>query len=125
LTLRDSARAIALAAALAVAACATPPDTLDAPKVVVGLEISPYAMYEECVVLQAGRRVGYLFRATVPVSFNVHFHDGNAVIEPISVASTQGESGEFEADRDQTYCLMWEAGAGGSVLDYRVERLRH
>jgi hypothetical protein len=119
------ARAVALAAALGVAACATPPGTLDAPKIVVGLEISPYAVYEECVVLQAGRRVGYLFRATVPVAFNVHFHDGNAVIEPISVASTQGQSGEFEADRDQTYCLMWEAGAGGSVLDYRVERLRH
>ena len=63
-------------------------------------------------------------RAAAPLAFNVHFHDGNAVIEPISVASTQGESGEFSADRDQTYCLMWEAGAGGSVLEYRVERLR-
>jgi hypothetical protein len=77
------------------------------------------------VLLQAGDRIGYLFRATVPLAFNIHFHDANAVIEPISAASTQGESGEFSADRDQTYCLMWEAGAGGSVLEYRVERLRH
>ena len=112
-----------LVAALGLAACATPPDRLEQPKVVVGLAISPYAIYEECVELQAGRRVGYLFRATEPLAFNVHFHDGNAVIEPVAVARTQGESGEFEADRDQTYCLMWEAGAGGSVLDYRVERL--
>ncbi len=71
------------------------------------------------------QRIGYLFRAAVPVAFNIHFHDGNAVIEPISAARTQGESGEFVADRDQTYCLMWEAGAGGSALDYRVARLRH
>ncbi len=120
---RDT-RAVVLTALLGIVACATPPDRLDAPKVVVGLEISPYGVYEECVELQAGRRVGYLFRAAIPLAFNVHFHDGNAVIEPISVASTQGESGEFAADRDQTYCLMWEAGAGGSVLDYRVERLR-
>jgi hypothetical protein len=121
---RGKAVAIALVAVLGTAACATAPDRLEVPKVVVGLDISPYVVYEQCVLLQAGDRIGYLFRATVPLAFNIHFHDANAVIEPISAASTQGESGEFSADRDQTYCLMWEAGAGGSVLEYRVERLR-
>ncbi len=121
---RGKAVAVALVAALGTVACATAPDRLEVPKVVVGLDISPYAVYEQCVLLQAGQRIGYLFRATAPLAFNIHFHDGNAVIEPISTASTQGESGEFGADRDQTYCLMWEAGASGSVLDYRVERLR-
>jgi hypothetical protein len=124
-TARGKAVAIALVAVLGTAACATAPDRLEVPKVVVGLDISPYVVYEQCVLLQAGDRIGYLFRATVPLAFNIHFHDANAVIEPISAASTQGESGEFSADRDQTYCLMWEAGAGGSVLEYRVERLRH
>jgi hypothetical protein len=121
---RGKAVAIALVAVLGTAACATAPDRLEVPKVVVGLDISPYAVYEQCVLLQAGQRIGYLFRATAPLAFNLRFHDGNAVIEPISTASTQGESGEFSADRDQTYCLMWEAGASGSVLEYRVERLR-
>jgi hypothetical protein len=121
---RGKALAVALAAALDTVACATAPDRLDVPKVVVGLDLAPYAMYEECVLLQAGQRIGYLFRAAAPLAFNIHFHDGNAVIEPVSADSTQGESGEFSADRDQTYCLMWEAGAGGSVLEYRVERLR-
>lgn len=121
---RGKAVAIALVAVLGTAACATAPDRLEVPKVVVGLDISPYVVYEQCVLLQAGDRIGYLFRATVPLAFNIHFHDANAVIEPISAASTQGESGEFSADRDQIYCLMWEAGAGGSVLEYRVERLR-
>ena len=124
MTFLPGARMVALTGVLGISACATPPDRLDTPKVIVGLEIAPYGAYEECVELQAGGRVGYLFRAVAPLAFNVRFHDGNAVIEPISVASTQGESGEFTADRDQTYCLMWEAGAGGSVLDYRVERLR-
>ena len=64
------------------------------------------------------------FRSSAPLAFNIHFHDANAVIEPVSAASTQGESGEFTTDRDETYCLMWEAGAGGGVLDYRVERSR-
>jgi hypothetical protein len=115
---------LAVAAALCTAACATAPDRLDTPKIVTGLEIAPYGMHEECIEMQTGQWVGYLFRAAVPVAFNVHFHDGNAVIEPVSSAHTQGESGEFSADRDQVYCLMWEAGAGGSVLEYRVERLR-
>jgi hypothetical protein len=121
---RGKALAVALAAALATVACATAPDRLEVPKVVVGVDLAPYTVYEECVLLQAGQRIGYLFRATVPLAFNIHFHDGNAVIEPVSAASTQGESGEFSADRDETYCLMWEAGAGGSVLEYRVEKLR-
>ena len=121
---RGKTVAIALVAALGTVTCATAPDRLEVPKVVVGLDISPYAVYEQCVLLQTGDRIGYLFRAAVPLAFNIHFHDGNAVIEPVSAARTQGESGEFSADRDQTYCLMWEAGAGGSVLEYRVERLR-
>jgi hypothetical protein len=121
---RGKALAVALAAALGTVACATAPDRLEVPKVVVGLDLAPYTVYEECVLLQAGQRIGYLFRAAVPLAFNIHFHDGNAVIEPVSAASTQGESGEFSADRDQTYCLMWETGASGSVLEYRVERLR-
>jgi hypothetical protein len=122
--LRSGPVSIAGAAALCIAACATAPDRLDAPKIVSGVEIAPYGVHEECVEMQKDQRVGYLFRAAVPVAFNVHFRDGNAVIEPVSSAHTQGESGEFSADRAQVYCLMWEAGAGGSVLEYRVEKLR-
>ena len=124
MSVRQRPRAVALATLVGIAACATPPDRLEQPKVVVGIEISPYQIQEECLELKSGDRVGYLFRATAPLAFNVHFHDGNAVIEPVTVARTQGEAGEFQADRDQIYCLMWEAGANASVLDYRVERLR-
>ena len=120
---RGRALGIALAAALGIAGCASAPDRLDAPKIVVGLEIAPYAVHVECVELRAGQRIGYLFKSALPLAFNIQFRDGNTVIEPISSARTQSESGEFTADRDQTYCLTWEAGAGGSVLECRVERL--
>ena len=114
----------ALAAALALGACAAVPQRLQAPKVVAALALAPYAVHEECIVLDAGERIGYLFRAAVPVAFNVHFRDGNAVIQPIERAHSTGESGEFAADRDQVYCLAWEAGALGSSLDYRIAPLR-
>jgi hypothetical protein len=111
---------------LALAAgCATQSERLDAPKVVSGLELAPYALHEECFALAAGDRVGYRFDAREPVAFNVHFHEGNTVILPVDVKATVEESGDFTADRGQFYCLTWEAGAQGSALEYRVQRLRH
>jgi len=106
------------------AGCATQPQRLDVPKIVSGLDLAPYALHEECFALVTGDRVGYRFNARYPVAFNVHFHEGNAVILPVDVKSTVEESGDFTADREQVYCLMWEAGAQGSALDYRLQRLR-
>ena len=106
------------------AGCATPSERLDAPKVVSGLDLAPYALQEECFALTTGDRVGYRFKARYPVAFNVHFHEGNTVIMPVDLKATVDESGDFTADRTQVYCLMWEAGAEGSALEYRLQRLR-
>jgi len=102
------------------AGCASAPGRLQAPKAVIGLELAPYATVEECVVLEPGERIAYRFESRLPVAFNVHFHDDNAVVMPLTRDGTTSESGDFAADRKQVYCLMWEAGAQGSVLDYRV-----
>ena len=59
-----------------------------------------------------------------PVAFNVHFHEDNAVIMPVSTDATTSESGDFVADRKEVYCLAWEAGGEGSVLNYRVNPWR-
>jgi hypothetical protein len=102
------------------AGCASAPGRLQAPRAVSGREIAPYASIEECVALEPGERIAYRFEARLPVAFNIHFRDHNAVIMPVSSDSTTSESGDFSADRKELYCLMWEAGAEGSVLDYRV-----
>jgi hypothetical protein len=101
------------------AGCAAP-GRLDAPLSVSGVEIAPYATVEHCLSLEEGERVAYRFDARLPVAFNVHFHDGNAVIMPVTREGATSESGDFTADRRQIYCLEWEAGAEGSVLDYRI-----
>ena len=105
------------------AGCVSVVRPLDAPRIGSGAEVAPYAIHEECFALAAGERISYRFTAQRPVSFNIHFHEGNTVILPIDIASTTGESGVFAADRAQAYCLMWEAGAEGSLLDYRVQSL--
>jgi FtsP/CotA-like multicopper oxidase with cupredoxin domain len=105
---------------IAVTGCASAPGRLQAPKAVSGVELAPYAIFEECIALEQGERVAYRFESRLPVAFNIHFHEDNAVIMPVSRDGTISESGDFAADRKEIYCLTWEAGAGGSVLDYRM-----
>jgi hypothetical protein len=62
--------------------------------------------------------------SVAPVAFNVHYHDGNAVVMPIAHENATQEAGEFTADRKEIYCLMWEAGAEPSALEYRVRPRR-
>ena len=111
-----------LVAALALGACTTP-IAADSPKTVRAQPIAPYEWHEECLHLEVGDRVEFAFEATEPVDFNIHYHEGKAVIMPISRDKTRADAGVFVSPATQDYCLMWEAGAAGALLDYRV-RLR-
>lgn len=111
-------------AALVAAGCATPdPYRLEGPRSGAGVALPPYAMREECFTLHPDERVDFYFTSSAPVAFNLHYHDAKAVVMPIERKATQAESGEFVADRDQAYCLMWEAGAEPALLDYRIRPL--
>jgi hypothetical protein len=103
-----------------VAGCVGGPQRLDAPKAAFNVDLAPYASYEDCFAMHTGDRLGYVFEARVPVDFSIRFREGSAVIAPISKDGTSQESGDFSADQDQTYCLVWQAGAGGSSVDYRL-----
>jgi len=116
-------RAPAALAVVLVAACAHAPTTLDAPRVASGLAVEPYGLHQECVVMAAGERIEFRFRTSTPVAFNIHYHEGNAVIEPVTRAGATDEAGDFTADALRTYCLTWEAGAEGSSINYKVRPL--
>jgi hypothetical protein len=110
-------------AALALCGCSADPYRLDTERGAAGVDLSPYALTEECVALEPGQRIGFYFVTSAPVAFNIHYHDANAVIMPIVREHATQESGEFTADRREIYCLMWEAGAQASILEYRVRPL--
>ena len=116
-------RCAVLAACVVLAACATDTITPGQPKVVRGLPLTPYDIHEECLRLADGDRVEYDFDTTEPVAFNLHYHEGNAVLAPIVRENVHTDSGIYVARFAQDYCLMWEAGPAGAMLDYRV-RLR-
>ena len=109
--------------ALILCGCATDPYRLDGPRSASGVELAPYALHEECLTLDAGARIDFYFVSVAPVTFNIHFHEANAVIMPIAREHVTEESGEFTSDRKEVYCLMWEAGAEPTVLEYRVRPL--
>lgn len=110
-------------AVLALCSCSADPYRLDKERGAAGVELGSYAVSEECVALEPGQRIGFYFVSSAPVAFNIHYHDANAVIMPIVREHATHESGEFTADRREIYCLMWEAGAQPSLLEYRVRTL--
>ena len=113
-------------AVFALCACAVDPYRLDAPRSAAGVELAPYALHEECFRLDAGERIDFYFVSVAPVAFNVHYHDGNAIVMPVSRDSVSSDAGIFAPRITQGYCLMWEAGGSGAALDYRalVRRVR-
>lgn len=114
-------RAFVMVAAMALCGCASTLTATDGPKVVKARPVPSYQAHEECFKLGAGDRVDYGFESSEPVDFNIHYHEGQAVLMPISREKSRGDSGVYVARIAQDYCLMWEAGAAGALLDYRIQ----
>jgi hypothetical protein len=114
-----SAARLVLVAPMLLSGCATP-NPVDAPKIVQGYAVASYQIHEECLVLQPGERVEYRFESTEPVDFNIHYHEGNAVVMPLVREKSREDAGVYSVRIAQDYCLMWEAGAAGATIDYRI-----
>ena len=114
-------RLLVLLFAAPLAACAA------SPRIVPGkwLEVTahalrPYDVHEECTKLAAGDVLHYRFTTKAPVAFNIHYHEGKAVVQPVTRDAATRDEGDFKAQVAHEYCLMWEAGRVGTMLDYRV-----
>ena len=84
------------------------------------IEIAPYAMLEQCARLTPGDRLDYRYDSSEPVDFDIHYHEDNAVLAPTVREQSTTDSGTFEARIAQDYCLLWQAGPSGAILNYRV-----
>ena len=114
--------ALAAAGLLAVAGCTSVPVAPGAAKVVHGLVLGGFASHEECLRATEGDRIDYTFDSTEPVRFGLRYREGGASVFPVEHEATRAHSGVFAARLDRDYCLTWEAGTSGAVLDYRVRR---
>ena len=103
-----------------LAACAPAPLAPNTWKSVSAMPLSPFEIREECVRLAQDDRLDYAFDATEPVAFEIHYRDGRAVIAPIVRDASVGDAGVFAPIAARTYCLAWEAGPAGALVDYRL-----
>ena len=120
MTHRARRHCLTLLAALPLCACTAARVTADAPKTVHGHLLPPYEWLEECLQLKPGDRVLFTFESTEPVDFNIHYHEGSAVVMPVVREKTRADAGIYAPSIAQGYCLMWEAGAAGAAIDYRI-----
>ena len=118
------ARRTAAAVALFAAGCATETIVPDVPKTATEFAIAPYEIHEECADMAAGDRLDYRFEAQAPVTFHLYYREGLAFVSPVSRENVQEFAGVFLARAGRRYCLQWEAGQRGALVDYRLRLLR-
>lgn len=112
------------ALAFGVAACATDTIVPDVPKTASEFAIAPFEIHEECVRLVPGDRLDFRFEARRPVAFQIYYKEGITFVAPVSRDDVTEFSGVFNPPYERRYCLQWEAGQQGALVDYRIRLLR-
>lgn len=111
--------------ALLLAGCAGP-DTLaiDEPRTATEFAIAPYEFHEECATLEGGDRIDYRFEAKAPVTFQIYYKEGIAFISTVSREDVREAAGVFNVPAARRYCVRWDAGQQGALVDFRIRVLR-
>jgi hypothetical protein len=109
---------------LGIGACAVDTIVPDVPKAATEFPIAPFEIHEECVQLVPGDRLDFRFEAQRPVTFQIYYQDGVTFVAPVSRENVTEFSGVFNPPYARRYCLQWEAGQQGAVIDYRIRLLR-
>ena len=103
--------------------CTRPALVPDEPRAVTGERLAPYQSLGECVRMRQGDRLEYVYTSDEPVSFDISYREGPATLAPVVREKSLGDSGIYVAGLPASFCLSWEAGPAGALLDYRL-RLR-
>jgi hypothetical protein len=122
---RLAAIVVAAGLSLSSAGCAAPPRIEPGhPLEVDAHPLPPYQIHEECVSLVPGDRLQYRFESKAPLAFNIHYHEGKAVVMPVTRERVSSDEGTFVPLAAHDYCLMWEAGVEGTTIAYTLRLTR-
>jgi hypothetical protein len=105
--------------ALAAAAHASAPKNEDALEVEVTLQ--PGNVHEACTKLGKGEKRRYHWKASAPVDFNIHYHEGPEVFYPVKRDGMRGDGGSFNPKIPQDYCWMWTAKNAPAKVTGKIE----
>jgi len=79
-------------------------------------------IHEECMTMGQGDALSYAFSANVPLEFNIHYHEGEAVYFPVQEPASAIRRGVFVAEIAQHYCMMWtNPGAQAAALEVKFD----
>jgi hypothetical protein len=70
-------------------------------------QIAPKKVLEICGKINQGIAVDWIFSATAPLDFNVHFHLGKDVTFLADLKSSASASDTLRTPSAQDYCWMW------------------
>ena|SRR5438105_2058026 len=110
---------LAFPALLLAAAAAAPCAGAEQRQVDAALEIAK--SHEECQRIEAGQKRKYHWKASAPVDFNIHYHDGPEVLYGVKRDAMRGDGGTFTAKTAQDYCWMWTARNAPAKVEGRIE----
>ena len=81
--------------------------------------LASFETHEACVRMKPGDRLEYAFAAQRPVSFEIHYREGKAVVAPVTREKTTSDEGAFDPLDEHEYCMAWESPPPGTLVDYR------
>jgi hypothetical protein len=119
--MRASAHGVVLLLVAALAGCATEAPPADAPTIVTAHPIMPYDSHEECTVLAVGDRLDLSWSSTEAVDFDIRYRERGATLMPVAREKAFEYSTIFAPSIAQRYCLAWEAGRFGALVDFRYQ----
>jgi hypothetical protein len=85
--------------------------------------LRPAELHEACVRMQPGDRLEYAFAAQRAIDFDIHFHEGKAIVAPVTRENVTSIEGAFDALDAHEYCMTWRSGPPGTLVDYRYRLL--
>ena len=87
------------------------------------VDVAPGRFAEACGKLGQGDKVAWRFEASVPLDFNVHYHEGKSVVYPVRQDRIAAGSGTLSAEHAQDYCWMW-TNRSAKAVTLRVQLAR-
>jgi hypothetical protein len=107
---------------LAIAACALATHAAgESATRAVSVSLEKGKVHEECMRLEAGEKRRFHWKASAPVDFNVHYHEGPEVFYPVKRERMRGDGGTFTAKVGQEYCWMWTARNAAATVEGGID----
>ena len=71
------------------------------------VSVAPGKFAEVCGKLARADSVAWRFKASGPLNFNIHYHEGKKVVYPARQEQVSRAADVLPVKVDQTYCWMW------------------